>query len=546
MTKKIIILLFLISVIGLFLHFYKIDQSPPCLNADEASFAYNAYSLLKTGKDEYGHFLPLRLKSFGDYKLPLLAYLTVPFIGFLGLNDLAIKFPNALVILILPWAVYLFSYQLFKNKYVSLLSSLLIVLSWGIQSIGRQLHESLLSCLFITLSNVFFLKIIENKKRNLSLLSILFFLSIILALFSYHPARLYAGFIFLYGLYFLAKKKLSKKLMIIFFLLITLFAATDILYKPTRISNLLFFKNPGFQLEIDELRNEGGPRFLYNKLTIGFKNVLYHHIKYFSPQFLVTDGDENFRFGLSGLSPITIIDYVFFLIGIYYIFKNKAQYRYYLTGLLLISPLSASLSWNSNSLTRSLFIFFPIIIIASYGVVNILSKIKTINKTFVGFSILTSYLFLNFLNWDFYLNHYPKREAVIQSWQCGYKQLTEFIRQNYSKYRTFYISPEHGQPYIFLLYYLAYPPQKYQAQAKLSKPDRYGFGQVKKFDKFIFSFNLPYDQSSFVSIAYPHDFKDHFNNSLKNPILKKIKHQNKEIFWIYQSDIQNSLFKQTD
>src|SRR3989338_9729577 len=81
-------------LISVFLHFYKINQVPPCVNADEVAFGYNAYSILKTGKDEYGAFLPLRFKSFEDYKLPIYTYLSVPFVALFGLNDLSTRALN--------------------------------------------------------------------------------------------------------------------------------------------------------------------------------------------------------------------------------------------------------------------------------------------------------------------------------------------------------------------------------------------------------------------------------------------------------------------
>src|SRR5687768_14571753 len=59
----------------------------PCLNADEAAFGYNAFTISETGRDEYGNLLPTRLKSFGDNKLPLMTYLTVPFVKIFGSND---------------------------------------------------------------------------------------------------------------------------------------------------------------------------------------------------------------------------------------------------------------------------------------------------------------------------------------------------------------------------------------------------------------------------------------------------------------------------
>ena len=526
MNKKIFVSLLLITAVGLLLHFYKINQSPPCLNADEASFAYNAYSILKTGKDEYGTLFPLRLKSFGDYKMPLMTYLSIPFIAIFGLNEFSIKLLNSVIILFFPFVVYSFSRQFFKNKNISLLAALLSVLSWGIQSMGRQLHEALLTSFLVMLSALFFIKAIEEKKYRYKLI---FLLSVFFSLFSYQSSRVFALFFFIYVLYYWIKKRFSLKFFIAFISILIIFGITDLKYKPTRVVNLLFFNNLGFNLEIDQLRAEGGPRFLYNKLTVGLKDVVYNYLKYFSPQFLITNGDENFRFGFPGLSPLTIVEYCFFLIGVYYLIKHKTRWRFYLIALLLVSPLTASLSWNTGSLTRSFFVLIPILIIISYGVVNFIQILNGKNRIIFYIILAASYLFFIFYNWDFYLNHYPKRGVVIQSWQCGYKQLTDYIRQNYSKYQSFYISKEHGEPYIFFLFYLRYPPNKYQTQARLSPPDQYGFGQIEKFDKFDFTFKLPKNGSNFVSVAYPHDFKGQVDETL----IKKIKVRNEEIFWIY-------------
>jgi len=63
MLKKYLtsILLIIISLLSVSLFLYKMNVSPPALNADEATNAYDAYSILKTGKDQYGNFMPLRL-----------------------------------------------------------------------------------------------------------------------------------------------------------------------------------------------------------------------------------------------------------------------------------------------------------------------------------------------------------------------------------------------------------------------------------------------------------------------------------------------------
>src|SRR5690348_7849388 len=92
MNKKITILaIILIMLLGLFLRIYGLDKSPPSLNWDEAALGYNAFSLMHTGKDEYGKFLPLTLRSFDDYKSAIPAYLVIPFIAIFGLNEVGVR-----------------------------------------------------------------------------------------------------------------------------------------------------------------------------------------------------------------------------------------------------------------------------------------------------------------------------------------------------------------------------------------------------------------------------------------------------------------------
>src|SRR3989344_3219053 len=103
MVKKIVILIALF--ISIAWHFLP-SASPPGFTADEAAFGYNAYSLLQTGKDEYGLRLPLRLKSFGDYKLPLYAYLSAPIIKVFGLNEISIRVVAGISALVVVISIY--------------------------------------------------------------------------------------------------------------------------------------------------------------------------------------------------------------------------------------------------------------------------------------------------------------------------------------------------------------------------------------------------------------------------------------------------------
>lgn len=86
----VVLLAAVIRMVGL-------DQVPPGLFCDEAGNGYNAFSLLKSGVDEEGTFLPLYVWSFGvSYKNPVFIYSAIPVVALLGLSETSIRLVAAL------------------------------------------------------------------------------------------------------------------------------------------------------------------------------------------------------------------------------------------------------------------------------------------------------------------------------------------------------------------------------------------------------------------------------------------------------------------
>ncbi|KKR87871.1 MAG: Glycosyl transferase family 39, partial [Candidatus Woesebacteria bacterium GW2011_GWB1_41_10] len=52
-------ILIVILLFAAILRLWNLGSIPPHLTPDEASLGYNAYSILKTGRDEYSKFLPI-------------------------------------------------------------------------------------------------------------------------------------------------------------------------------------------------------------------------------------------------------------------------------------------------------------------------------------------------------------------------------------------------------------------------------------------------------------------------------------------------------
>lgn len=494
MNKKIIVsVLIFTSLISFFFTVVNFRvSSPPAFNADEAAFGYNAYSLLKTGKDEYGTFLPLRLKSFGDFKMPLYSYLSIPFVAIIGLNETSARALNVFLSLFFPIVVYLLTMELFKKSSYGLVAAFFSASSLGLHIVARHAHEGYLAA-FLTTTTFYFL--VRFLKQQSIAKGTLLALSLLLMLFSYHPGRLFAGLFLIAAVLYSIQKKKVKIYIPVFVLvaaIIGIFSVSDFIYKPERLKSLLFFSNAGVQLKVQELKTEGGIRYLYNPLLVGLRDITFEHFGYFSPQFLIQNGDTNDRFGYKGMGLITPMEYILFFAGLYFILRKKEEWGSIFLFILFLTPLSASLSWSTSSLTRSLFLLIPISIAAGYGTVQLFGEIKN-NRHNLFICLFAICLFGYFFTaqWDFYLFHYPKRLITIHAWQSGYREVNEYIKKNYLTTNRFYISRDIGMPYIFTLFYQQYPPNIYQKEAYLSAADEYGFGQVEKFNKFVFEFRDP-------------------------------------------------------
>jgi len=105
-----------IFALGLLLRIVGLSDHPAGFTPDEASFGYDAYSVLRTGRDQWGNFLPLSFKSFGDYKLPLYGYLAVPFVAVFGLSEFAVRLPNVVVGSMAILVLYALVLEIFKAR----------------------------------------------------------------------------------------------------------------------------------------------------------------------------------------------------------------------------------------------------------------------------------------------------------------------------------------------------------------------------------------------------------------------------------------------
>ena len=191
------ILLGFIFILAILLRFIWLDKIPPSLYSDEADQGYNAYSIMKTGKDEHGVFLPVSLRSFGDWKPPLPSYLMIPAIAIFGLNEFSVRLPSAIfgvgsVILTFFLIYEIFRNNIFKTKLALLSSFFLTVSPWHILQ-SRSAMLVIIGLFFLEAGIYLFFKA-RSQPKFLLLSSTSFVLSI----YSYYGMRVIAPLLIIY------------------------------------------------------------------------------------------------------------------------------------------------------------------------------------------------------------------------------------------------------------------------------------------------------------------------------------------------------------
>lgn len=139
--KRILPLLFIL-LIASFSIFWDLGRSPKGVLVDEASLGFNAYSVLKTGKDEWGEVFPLTLKSFGDYKPAGYIYFAIPFVSIFGLNPLSVRLPSAVGGLFAVVFLYLIIDSLTDDRLFAFFSSYILSTSPWFIYMSRMAWET--------------------------------------------------------------------------------------------------------------------------------------------------------------------------------------------------------------------------------------------------------------------------------------------------------------------------------------------------------------------------------------------------------------------
>lgn len=454
-------LLVLICLLFLFTRLYKIAEIPSSVYWDEASIGYNAYSVLKTGKDEWGNFLPIHFRAFGEFKLPVYIYSVIPFISIFGLNELSVRLPAVLFSLGIIILTYLLAkkFSESENESVGLLAAFIAAVSPWFFIFSRTGFEVTAGLMFYLLGILLFLHKIDGKLLLLSVLSF------ILSAYSYNSFRIISPLTLLIlvlvekdSVIYLLKRSISW---VILSFVILLLASWPIFKLYVYDAGILRFQAVG---------------------EVSVSTAVKNYSAHFDPYFLFIQGDDNLRHQQEGFGQLYFPELILIILGLANLVRSKVRYRWLPVIIILLSPIPAAITKESPHALRSLSMVPFIHIISAVGVFYLTQffkrRILIYTSLVIIFLIFFSKYFINFII------IYPQKS--VDYWQLNYKKIFTDPKIQLNGENKIYISDREGQPYIFALFYLQYDPQKFRAEVVRNTVDKWGFSTVSKFGRFEF------------------------------------------------------------
>ncbi|OGM22633.1 hypothetical protein A2691_00565 [Candidatus Woesebacteria bacterium RIFCSPHIGHO2_01_FULL_39_23] len=482
------IFLILIILLAFSLRIYQIDNTPPSLNWDEVSLGYNAYSILQTGRDEWGVSFPTIFRAYGDYKLPAYVYLSIPGIAVFGLNEFAVRLPSVIAGTLSVLFTYLLVNELFRNKNQSLatLSAFLMAIEpWSLFT-SRIALEADVAAFFVISGTYFFLKGLRTV--NYLLFAPLFFG---LSVWSYNSARVFTP-LFVFSLILVFRKDLLRlylrnKLIIICSLFIAILLFVPMFWQLTHpVGQARYGEveilDSGAIAKINEARSNGCPRIQCNKVTFFVSEFAKNYVSHFNPSFLFFAGGSNYQFSIPNLGIMHLVNLPFFYLGIVLLLTRLYKYKYAKLILfwLILAPIPSSLTREAPHVLRSIVILPVPMILSSIGINFLVTRLRPV--------LFIAYCLLLFISLESYFGVYfgKYRSEYSWSWQYGYKEVINYVKENHDKYDKIIISKKYGEPHEFLLFYWPWNPGKYRNDPNLNRFYQSNWWWVDRFDKFYF------------------------------------------------------------
>lgn len=459
LLAALVTLAFFVRIVGL-------SEYPGGFTPDEASFGYDAYSLLQTGSDQWGTPWPITFKSFGDYKLPVYTYLAIPSVQIFGLNEFAVRLPNAAIGALAVLATFLLTLELFAHKRkIAFLSALFLAVSPWHVALSRGAFEATLTTFFLTAGAYFFLA--ARKRQYLLSISMLLFG---LNLFTYHSARFVTpvvviSLLWLYRRDFPRTKKYTLASTV--FLVFLVGAIVSFLSgSGTRaVTTTIFSQNLGSGSLRAKVIWDHMPSFFarvsYNEPLFKLSKAISQYVTYFSPQFLYTEGARETTYGMvPGTGVLSLLEILGIVAVIAYFRKHTAAI-YFLVFWLLIGAIPASLSVGVGHAANRAAIMMPAYqILAAFGLSVFFERFPKMKALYVP--VVFGIIFIGILTNTRLAYEQPGVSG--NGMMYGMRDLFTYLKQYPDQHVI--LSRSLSEPHIYAAFFEPIDPVMYQQATK--------------------------------------------------------------------------------
>ena len=478
------IILIAIVVLAAILRLTALGKIPAGFTPDEASQGYTAYSLLKTGRDEWGVYMPIAsFRSFLDYKAPLQTYLMVPSVALFGLNEFAVRLPSAIMgilsILVLYQLVMTLGTKFLIEEDRRIVDALAILAAgtlaispWHLQFSRMALEAS--TATFLILTGLWlFIKGLNSPKYWLGS-GVAFGFS----MYAYHSAKIFVPLILVALAWLFAKSIKSRKTWIclilpLFILLIPLVLDTLLGQGGTRGADLLIFNLN--DLEVKSILDQRFysplsrispvlPAIFHNKLTFIADKFIENYFSYFNLSFWFVEGGREITYSIipgRGLLYTWLV--IPLLAGIVFLIIHYRQKKLALLILiwLLLAAVPAAITkegYRPNRASPYLGLLEIIIAFGGYYLWRLAGKHRHL---MAGIGVILAVISLGF-----YLDDYAFAGQVKypDSMAYGWREAAAFIKANGDRYESVYVQKA-GQPQAMIAFYFEIPPEDFQKES---------------------------------------------------------------------------------
>jgi hypothetical protein len=457
-------------LVGISLRVMWLDQVPPGFNQDEACNGYDAYSILRTGRDQHGHLFPLVIQGFNDYRMPMFDYSLVPLVGLFGLKPAVVRLGAAI------WGIVdLLAMTILGGVLLGLpgaaAAALLGALSPWHLPFSRFAIEATCACAVTTLAMLcFFLWMNSGRERWLWLSAVFFAVS----LYTYSITKAFTPLIIgwlavsCWGELGRVKARALGPLALI-------------VAGAIPQAALVWFHPAEMSARFGEISVAGR----WVSLSDRAEAIAAHLARDFSPSFLFLSGDHYIVLHPPGFGELLPEQAPLIALALFALFiGSRRRLAIVLLGWLICAGTAASLVRLSPSL-HNLFAITPWVLFSALGFVTLLDvtgRLPVLRVAAVGL-IGAGVVFHGVQFVRSYFIDYPLVAA--KDFQYGLEEVVHSLGGlGDSREAVVFPLEDINQPYIYVLFFTHYPPDRFQRDPVVRMNGL--MGPVLRFDRYLF------------------------------------------------------------